>query len=150
MWRKGKSGNPEGVNQFSGVELEDRFRRQFVILSNGCWQWIGSFTPAGYGKIVIEKRTIGAHKISYLWHVGDIPEGDLVHHSCENKGCVNPAHLELKTPLTHARFHLHKSFCKRGHAMTEENMMIYRGHRRCKLCTNELQKARYHQRKAAA
>ena len=148
MFLKGISGNPVGINGSTGVDPKDRFRRQFVILPNGCWQWIGTITPAGYGKIVIEKRTFAAHRISYAWHVGDIQKGMLVHHRCENKACVNPEHLELKTSVAHSRHHLYKSFCKRGHAMTEGNLQVYKGHRGCRTCRNIQQLARYHERKA--
>jgi hypothetical protein len=43
------------------------------------------------------KKTMYAHRISWLIHKGPIPEGLLVRHTCDVGLCVNPAHLEIGT-----------------------------------------------------
>lgn len=43
------------------------------------------------------KRSYTAHRLSYLLHVGEIPNGQVVRHMCTNKGCCNPDHLTLGT-----------------------------------------------------
>jgi len=35
----------------------------------------------------------------------DLEDGLVVHHTCGNKNCVNPAHLEVMTPQEHIKFH---------------------------------------------
>lgn len=68
-----------------------------VSVTDGCWQWTGYVRPAGYGQVGIPgvRRTIDAHRASWLIHVGPIPEGAYVLHDCDNKRCVRPDHLHL-------------------------------------------------------
>lgn len=121
--------------QMSKLEPKDRFRRQFIIIPSGCWEWIGAKDPeTGYGRMGLDGRLMLAHRISYLWHIGDVPKGVHVHHQCENTSCVNPEHLQLKTFAEHKRHHAYKSFCPQGHPMIEGNMGIWKGHRRCLTC----------------
>jgi len=76
---------------------QERFWKK-VEKTDSCWNWNGAITTTGYG--VFQKGRRGeclhkAHRFSFEIHHGEIPQGLLVLHKCDNKRCVNPDHLEL-------------------------------------------------------
>lgn len=64
-----------------------------------CVEWTGKFTRDGYGQTWIGKTNHLTHRLAYIEAYGQIPAGKEISHSCHNRKCCNPDHLEA---LTHA------------------------------------------------
>ena len=88
------------------MNIAERFFT-FVKKNDGystCWIWTGGRkggrSGQEYGSFHVGSRTDGtrknilAHRFSYEFHNGPIEHGKVVHHTCDNKTCVNPSHLK--------------------------------------------------------
>lgn len=76
---------------------EERFWDK-VEVTPYCWYWKAYKDSNGYGHFsdIPGNRKL-AHRLSYEYLVGKIPEGLVLDHKCHTPRCVNPSHLTATT-----------------------------------------------------
>lgn len=90
------------------MTLQERFEQKFQPVPwSGCWIWTAATKEHGYGVIGLGSRkdgTIKAHRLAYMLYKGQLPDNQVVMHTCNTPSCVNPAHLEAGTRKQNQRY----------------------------------------------
>lgn len=103
-------------------DVKTRFYQKFKK-TNSCWIWTGMMNK-DYGSFWFNNKigAIIASRASWLIHIGDIPNGKVICHKCDNPSCVNPDHLFLGSYLDNNRDKIKKSRDKRGSKISNSKL----------------------------
>jgi len=83
--------------------LQDAIMSRVVETMDGCLEYQGKRTVAGYGLASILGKRVLAHRLSYeAFNNETITKGVYVCHTCDNPPCINPDHLWLGTARDNA------------------------------------------------
>ena len=118
--------------EFAEEQLKRFWAKVNKEADNGCWEWTGAISTRGYGQFGVNKIAKSTHRISYIMHKGEIPDGLMICHTCNNPPCINPNHLYAGTGKDNAQQAVadgrlapqQKTHCIKGHEFTEENTFL--------------------------
>ena len=95
--------NPYSIPEELKSKYLKIFNKYITISICGCWEWKGRIHN-GYGVFPCPgSSSRWAHRVSYALFKGPISGGMHIDHTCRNRKCVRPDHLEQKTPIENYR-----------------------------------------------
>lgn len=107
-----------------------------------CWEYNGNLNN-GYGRFYHKGKATLAHRISYLDHYKEIPDGLVIDHICRTRACCNPSHLRavslrvnvLENSESLSAIFARRTHCPKGHELSGANLVPHRaGARICRIC----------------
>lgn len=106
-------------------------RTKADIDSDQCMLYAGSLKTSGYPKspnTIIRRygnQAEDLHRFIYMIEVGELIQGMVIDHICENKSCINSDHLQqvtirenvtIKSETSVSALNFRKTNCKHGHS----------------------------------
>ena len=87
------SGMPDEPTETERWRARDYILERIVVDKlSGCWVWQKARSQ-GYGRMRWGSEFWSVHRFSYHYLVAYLHKASVVHHTCSNRACCNPAHL---------------------------------------------------------
>ena len=94
-------------------------KSQTVESESGCWLWAGAKHGAGYPSVTKKIGGGYGHRAMHEAAISPIPEKMYVLHTCDNRLCINPAHLFLGSHFDNIK-DMHSKNRQRGGSLPNE------------------------------
>jgi hypothetical protein len=145
--------------------VRERLERRLVPCPDidcECLLWTGHLDESGYGRISVDRRSRGVHRVAWEMENGPIPAGLQIDHvrdrGCRHRNCANVAHLEPVTQRTNimrgdgiAPQRKAQTHCVHGHEFTPANTMLRaNGNRGCLECRRRISREWARRKRASA
>jgi hypothetical protein len=135
----------------------------FVVEMTNCILVKAYLSTNGYGYLMINNKSVRAHRGTWIKNNGPFPKGMVVDHICHNeasqlgkceggitcshRACINLDHLRLVSQQENIMAGLHnidnRNHCNQGH-LFEGNIMVRKnGKRECAECNRVRARANY-------
>lgn len=90
------------------MKITQKVMLRVVKTEDGCWIWTGPTSGhngrgRGYPRMSLDGGTMAVHIVMYIIEFGPIPPRKQIDHTCRNRLCVNPDHLEMVTHKVNQR-----------------------------------------------
>jgi DNA-binding XRE family transcriptional regulator len=92
-----------------------------LAIQDGCWLWTGALDERGRGRVWRNGKIMIHHRAVWEILIGEIPQGALLCHHCDNPQCANPSHLYVGTDQSNVN-----DMMQRGRHWTMKNREMAR------------------------
>lgn len=132
----------------------ERFESRFQI-DGQCWVWNLALDRDGYGSFYFRGASRRAHRVAWYSVNGEIAEGHVINHTCRNRACVNPQHLQclsvedhqLKDTNSIPYINSQKTRCPNGHEYDRTVTWAGKTQRICSICDKKRRREQQRKRR---